>query len=157
MWKYVSLRSIVTNQSSDLICGTICLKVNILNLSCMTESFRTRRSKMGRNPPILLWNYEIPAVKPGFPVGVGRYSMALFSNRAFTSCSITRTCWEASLVENTPINLGGRDPNCIDTLLSIIGRTQQDIFGRRPPRRSRQRRSPPVRSRQGRKPPRGSR
>ncbi len=27
------------------------LKVNILNLSCMTESFRTRRSKMGRNPP----------------------------------------------------------------------------------------------------------
>ncbi len=24
---------------------------NILNLSCMTESFRTQRSKMGRNPP----------------------------------------------------------------------------------------------------------
>ncbi len=58
MWKYASLRSIMTNQSSDLICGTICLKVNILNLSCMTESFRTRRSKMGRNPhPFLeLWN-----------------------------------------------------------------------------------------------------
>ncbi len=51
MWKYASLRSIVTNQSSDLICGTICLKVNILNLSCMTESFRPRRSKRGRNPP----------------------------------------------------------------------------------------------------------
>ncbi len=51
MWKYASLRSIVKNQSSDLICGTICLKVNILNLSCMTESFRTRKSKMGHNPP----------------------------------------------------------------------------------------------------------
>ncbi len=33
MWKYAFLRSIMTNQSSDLICGTICLKVNILNLS----------------------------------------------------------------------------------------------------------------------------
>ncbi len=51
MWKYASLRSIVTNQSSDLICGTIYLKVNILNLSCLTESFRTRRSKKGCNPP----------------------------------------------------------------------------------------------------------
>ncbi len=70
MWKYASLISIMTNQSSDLICGTICLKVNILNLSCMTESFRIRRSTMGCNPPILLWNYEIPAVNPGFPVGV---------------------------------------------------------------------------------------
>ncbi len=30
--------------------------------------------------------------------------MAPFSNRAFTSCSITRTCWGATLVENTPIN-----------------------------------------------------
>ncbi len=58
MWKYASLRSIVTNQSLDLICGTICLKVNILNLSGMMESFRTRRSKIGRNPhPSLeLWN-----------------------------------------------------------------------------------------------------
>ncbi len=27
MWKYASLRSILTNQSSDLICGKICLKV----------------------------------------------------------------------------------------------------------------------------------
>ncbi len=44
----------------------------------------------------------------------GTYSMAPFSNRAFISCSITRTCWGATLVENTPINLGGRDPNCID-------------------------------------------
>ncbi len=59
MWKYTSLRSIVTNQSSDLICGTICLKVNSLNFSCLTESFRTWRSKMGRNPPhpsLELWS-----------------------------------------------------------------------------------------------------
>ncbi len=49
-------------------------------------------------------------------------------NRAFTSGSITRTCWGAT--SNPPINLGGREPNCIDTLFSIVCRTQQDIFGR---------------------------
>ncbi len=79
MWKYASLRSIMTNQSSDLICGMI----------------------------------RLP-----------------FSNRASTSCSITRTCWGATSVENTPINLGGRDPNCIWYPFSIVCRTQQDIFGR---------------------------
>ncbi len=47
--KYSSLRSIVTNQSSDLMWHNLS-QSNILNLSCMTESFRTRRSKMGRNP-----------------------------------------------------------------------------------------------------------
>ncbi len=43
---------------------------NILNLSCMTESFRTRRSLKWDTTPILLWNCDIPAVKPGFLVGV---------------------------------------------------------------------------------------
>ncbi len=104
--KYAFLRSIVTTQSSDLICGTICLRVNILNLSCMTESFRTRRSKMERNPPSFFWTMKNPV----FLLEWGTYFMAPFSNRAFTSCSITRTCWGATLVDNTPINLGGRDP-----------------------------------------------
>ncbi len=60
----------------------------------------------------------------------GTYSMASFSNRAFTSCSITRTCWGATSVDNTPMNLGGRDPNCIWYPFSIVCRTQRDIFGR---------------------------
>ncbi len=60
----------------------------------------------------------------------GTYYMAPFSNRAFTSFSITRTCWGATSVENTPINLGGRDPNCIWYPFSIVCRTQRDIFGR---------------------------
>ncbi len=66
MWNYASLRSIVTNQSSDLICGTICLKVNILNLSCITELFRTRISKMGRNPPSFFgtMKYRRPERRP---------------------------------------------------------------------------------------------
>ncbi len=50
-WKYASFRSIVTNQSSDLIWDTTCLSVNILNLSRMTERFSWCRSKIGRNPP----------------------------------------------------------------------------------------------------------
>ncbi len=45
--------------------------------------------------------------------------MAPFSKRGFTSCSITRTCWGATLVKNTPINS-----------FSIICRTQRDIFVR---------------------------
>ncbi len=60
----------------------------------------------------------------------GTYYMAPFSNRAFTSCSITRTCWGATSVENTPINLGGQHPNCIWYPFSIVCRTQRDIFGR---------------------------
>ncbi len=116
MWKYASLRSIVTNQSSDLICGTICLKVKIMNLICKTESFRTRSSKMGCNP-ILLWNYEIPSVNTFSLLEWGTYSMAPFSNRAFTSCSITRTCWGATL--------GGKHPH---KSFFIVCRTQPDIL-----------------------------
>ncbi len=79
----------------DLICGMICFKVNILNLNCMTESFRTRRSKNWPQYPILLLNYEIPAGSLVFPDGVGgRYSIGPFLlTEACTSCSITRTCW----------------------------------------------------------------
>ncbi len=46
--------------------------------------------------------------------------MAPFSNRALNYCSITRTCWGATSVENTHINLGGRDANCIDTLFQYF-------------------------------------
>ncbi len=53
MWKYASLRSIVTNQSSDLICDTICLKVNILKLSCMTENVKCDATL---HPSLELWN-----------------------------------------------------------------------------------------------------
>ncbi len=109
MWKYASLRSIVTNQSSDLICGTICLKLNILSRSEL-EDLKWDAT------PILLWNYEIATVKHSFPVGVRYIFYGPFSNRAFTSCSITRTCWGGTSVENTLINLRRRDPNCIDTL-----------------------------------------
>ncbi len=56
--------------------------------------------------------------------------MAPFSNRAFISCSNTRTCWWATSVDKTPMNLGGRDPNCIWYPFSIVCRTQWDIFGR---------------------------
>ncbi len=40
----------------------------------------------------------------------GTYSMAPFSNRALISCSITRTCWGATLVKNTPIFYNLQDP-----------------------------------------------
>ncbi len=63
MWKYASLRSIVTNQSLDLICGTICLKVNILNLSCLTSwvnlshsELKDRKWDATPHPSLELWN-----------------------------------------------------------------------------------------------------
>ncbi len=56
--------------------------------------------------------------------------MAPFSNRAFISSSITRTCWGATSVDKTPMNLGGRDPNCIWYFFSIVCKTQWGIFGR---------------------------
>ncbi len=31
--------------------------------------------------------------------------MAIFSNRAFISCSINRTCWGATSVDKTPMKL----------------------------------------------------
>ncbi len=55
----------------------------------------------------------------------GTYSMTTFSNRAFISCSITRTCWGATSVDKTPMN-----PNCIWYPFYIAYRTQWDVFGR---------------------------
>ncbi len=51
MWKYVSFRSIVTNQSLDLIWDMDYLIVSILKLSRMTEWFNKCRSRIRPNPP----------------------------------------------------------------------------------------------------------
>ncbi len=57
MWMYASVRAIVTNQSSDLICGTICLKVNILNWSCMSRSeLEGLKWDATPHPSLELWN-----------------------------------------------------------------------------------------------------
>ncbi len=85
---------------------------------------------MGCNPPSFFGTMKYRLYNPVSLLEWGTYYMAPFSNRAFTSCSITRTCWGATLVENTPINLGGRHPNCIWYPFSIVCRTQRDIFGR---------------------------
>ncbi len=66
-WKYASFRSIVTNQSSDLICLTMVGIVSILNLNLLREHFKCRRSKIGHNPHPS-WEHEVPAVEPGLPV-----------------------------------------------------------------------------------------
>ncbi len=78
--------------------------------------------------PILLWNYEIPAVNPFSLLDWGTYYMAPFSNKAFTSCSITRTCWGGHLGGKHPNKPGWPRPELYWYPFSIVCRTQWDIF-----------------------------
>ncbi len=53
-WKYASFRSIAANQSNGRMHWKMRLCVSILNGSLWRARFRTRRSKIGRNPPPFL-------------------------------------------------------------------------------------------------------
>lgn len=66
-------KSMVTNQSSDLIYITICFKVSILNLKILAQLYD------GTQPPILLGNNEVSAVKPNFLSSGGTHFIVYFS------------------------------------------------------------------------------
>ncbi len=59
-----SFRPIVANQSSDMIWLTMVGIVSILNDS----TIQVPQIQNWTQPPILLGNYEVPAVEPGLPV-----------------------------------------------------------------------------------------
>ncbi len=114
-WKYASFRSIVTNQSSDLIWLTMIGIVSILNLNLLRERFKCRRSKIGRNPPSFLGTTKYRLQNPDSLCGGGTRSMASFTNREWTSCSITRPCSGCTTVQTTPLNFGGGNRTAVCT------------------------------------------
>ncbi len=102
----------------------------------MTESFRTRRSKMGRNPPSFFGT--MPAIKPVFPVGL-RY---IFYNREYSLIENFTSLIELSLLVPLQEPAGGSPrwkhphkpgrarPGLYWYPFSIVCRIQRDIFGR---------------------------
>ncbi len=80
-WKYASIRSIAANQSLGRTHPKMCCCVSILNGSLWRARFKTRRSKIGLNPPLFLgamkdcktpssYQLEGPALSHPSPVGL---------------------------------------------------------------------------------------
>ncbi len=102
--------------------------VSILNLSLMTERFTSLRSRIGRNPPTLLWNDEVTAVEPWLSAARRDHLDGLLPQSIFLS--ITRSCLGPTRVVNTPLNRGGCAPNLILNPRSTVRRTHWDTFDR---------------------------
>ncbi len=101
MWKYASLRSIVTNQSSDLICGTIVSKLTFWTWAAWRSHSELEDLKWDAipHPSLELWN---TSYKARFPCWSEVHILWPLLKRVFTSCSITRTCWGATSVKTPP-------------------------------------------------------